>query len=239
MTDPSGTETEPSGTETDHKDTISDPAAHPWRLIAIMVVGFFGLSAATLLLPHDPYVRYQQLAPTIHFQSVWGYERMTFDKTPIDVAIIGNSRLQSSVSGPLLQEQLSQRTGRPVHVANLSMSQEGRNAHYVTAKRLLADHPEVKLLILSVIEQMPRESHPAFRNLADTGDIIKAPVLVNRAYFTDLAFLPFRQMSLFVQTLFPKAFGLHRHFDPANYARAAVDSTHSFELPTGGRVERD
>lgn len=223
----------------DAKLPESTGGAASWRLVFIMLASFAGLCAATLLLPHDPYIRYQQLLPTIQFRAVWGYERTMLDPTPIDVAVIGNSRLQAAVSGPELERELSRRLGRPVRVANLSMPQEGRNAHYVIARRLLEHHPEVRLIILSAIEQMPREGHPAFRNMADARDIVTAPVLISRDYFPDLAYLPFRQMSLFIQTRFPDAFGVRKTLDRAQYDGPQYDSTYSFDTPTGNHVDRD
>lgn len=210
----------------------------PWLLLALVVLSVFGFSAATLLLPHDPYVRYQQLAPTLHFRTVWTYERLAFDKTPIDIAIIGNSRLQSGIAAPVVQARLREMLGRDVHVANLAMPQEGRNAHEVIAEQLFRHHPEVKLVLLSAIEAMPRESHPAFRNIAEAPAIVAAPVLINRSYLDDLAFVPFRQMSLFVQTRFPAAFGIHP-FSPKTYYGTDFDTTRSFTSPTAGFVDRE
>ena len=214
------------------------PAPRPWLLLAAVVLSFFGLSAATLALPHDPLVRYQQLAPTLHFRSIWSYERVALDDTPIDIAIIGNSRLQSAIAAPVLQARLSERLGRPVRVANLSLPQEGRNAHYAMAKQLFAHHPEVKLVLLSAIEDMPREGHPAFRNIADAGDVVAAPVLINRTYLDDLAFIPFRQMSLFVQSLMPETFGVGEH-DGADYIGPDYDTTLSYVSPTRGFIDKD
>jgi hypothetical protein len=207
-------------------------------LLAAVVLSFFGLSAATLALPHDPLVRYQQLAPTLHFRSIWSYERVALDKTPIDIAIIGNSRLQSAISAPVLQARLSERLGRPVRAANLSLPQEGRNAHYAMAKQLFAYHPEVKLVLLSAIEDMPREGHPAFRNIAEADDVVAAPVLINRSYLEDLAFIPYRQMSLFVQSQWPQAFGVGAS-DGADYIGPDYDTTLSYVSPTRGFIDKD
>lgn len=210
-----------------------------WPLLALMAGGWIFLFAATLLLPHNPYIRYQQLLPTIQNMAVWGFERTEFDDTPIDVAVIGNSRLQAAVRAPDLQRALSENLGSEIHVANLSMPQEGRDSQYVIAKRLLVSHPETKLLILSVIEAMPRESHPAFRNIADAEDVVGAPMLVNRSYFDNLFILPYRQMSLFVQGLAPEAFGVSPGFDRAAYAGTDRDMTKSFTTPLGDFVDRD
>lgn len=212
--------------------------ARPWPLLALVVLSFLGLSFATLALPHDPLVRYQQLAPTLHFRSIWSYERVALDDTPIDIAIIGNSRLQSAIAAPVLQARLSERLGRPVRVANLSLPQEGRNAHYAMAKQLFTHHPEVKLVLLSAIEDMPREGHPAFRNIAETTDVLTAPALINRSYGEDLAFIPFRQMSLFVQTLMPKTFGVGA-FDGADYIGPDYDTTLSYVSPTRGLIDKE
>lgn len=196
-------------------------------------------AAALVALPHDPYIRYQQLAKTIQFRSQWRYERIEFDPTPIDIAIIGNSRLEAGVSGPGLQSQLRARLDRPLNVANLAMPQEGRNMHYVLVERLLARHPEVKLLILSVIERMPRDGHPAFRDLADVRDVINAPVLLNRDYLDALAALPYRQLSLFIQSQAPTLFGDAPRLDPKHYAGPNLDSSKSFRLPDGRIVDRE
>lgn len=208
----------------------------PWLMLALVVLSFLGLSFATLLLPHDPYVRYQQLSPTLHFRTVWSYERLAFDDTPIDIAIIGNSRLQSGIAAPVLQQRLRERIGQDVHVANLSMPQEGRNAHYVMAQQLFKHHPEVKLVLLSAIEAMPRESHPAFRNIAEAPTVVTAPILINKTYLDDLAFVPFRQISLTVQSLFPSAFGI-RKFRQQDYFGTNFDTTRSFVSPTAGFVD--
>lgn len=223
-----------------HGQTDEQPvdAHRPWLLLGLVLASFFGLCAGTLFLPHDPYVRYQELAPTLHFRTVWSYERLAFDKTPIDIAIIGNSRLQSGIAAPVVQARLREKLGRDVHVANLSMPQEGRNAHYVIAKELFEHHPEVKLVLVSAIEAMPRESHPAFRNIAEAGTMLGSPVLINRAYLDDLAFLPFRQLSLFVKSRFPEAFGITT-FRRSEYFGTDFDTTQSFVSPTSGFVDRE
>jgi hypothetical protein len=213
--------------------------ARPRLLFAVVIATMAALFAATLALPHDPYIRYQQLAKTIQFRDQWVYERIALDRTPIDVAIVGNSRVQAGISGPALQDALRRATGKPLYVANLGMPQEGRNIHYATIKRLLVDHPEVKLIVLSVIEEMPRQGHPAFRDLADTGDIIAAPKLFNFEYVDDVAVLPYRQISLFVQSLAPALFGDATRLDPRTYPGSNFDSTKTLRLPDGRIVERD
>lgn len=221
-------------------DAVAAPKwTRPLWLALAMLASALLAAAALIALPHDPYIRYQQLAKTIQFRSQWVYERIELDPTPIDIAIIGNSRLGAGISGPQLQARLRERLGRPIHVANLSMPQEGRNIHYVIAKRLLARRPEVKLIILSAIEQMPRDGHPAFRDLADAGDVLAAPPIVNRDYLTAVAALPYRQLALFVQSRAPAAFGDATRLDPRRYPGTDFDSTKSFRLPDGRIVDRE
>lgn len=207
-------------------------------LLLAMAAVFVGLVALALSLPHDPYIRFQQLRDTLQFRAQWVYERITFDPAPINVAIIGNSRAAAAVSGPKLQAFLEARTDKSVGVANLAVPQEGRNMHFVVAKRLLETRPEVRTIVLSVIEEMPRTGHPAFRDLGDAIDVVRAPVFINLQYANDAAILPYRQMSLFVQSLKPDWFGA-THELAKGYEGASLDTTKSYYLPDGRLVDRD
>lgn len=217
---------------------LAAPTIRPFVLLGLMIVAFFALSALTLLLPHDPYYRYQQLRSTVQFQTVWAYERIAFDRTPIEIAFIGNSRVASGVSAPKLQKHLSQDLGRTPNVANLAIPQEGRDAHYLLAVQLLKQHPETRLLVLSAIEQMPRTGHVAFKSMAEVSDVLEAPVFFNTAYFSNLAFIPYRQLSLFARSLAPDLFGLTK-FDESAYWGTDHDTTLTFTTPTGKVVDRD
>ncbi|MEM9311375.1 MAG: hypothetical protein AAGA34_07995, partial [Pseudomonadota bacterium] len=64
-------------------------------VVGLTLLAALGLS---LFLPHDRYTRYQQLGDTLHFRSIWAYERIVYDPAPIDIAILGNSRLRAGVS---------------------------------------------------------------------------------------------------------------------------------------------
>ena len=205
-----------------------------------LALGLFALlCVGASLLPHDPYLRYQQLSNTLQFKLEWVYDRIHHDATPIDVALVGVSRTEAGISAPAVTQALSQQLGYDVEVANLSMPQQGRNAHYAVAKQLLDNRPELQVLVLSVVEQMPRQAHPAFRNIAETQDVVRAPALININYFSDLAFLPWRQTALFVQSFDPEAFGAKSRFDPSHYEGTRLDTTLSYHSPTGNFVDRD
>ena len=206
-------------------------------LIAVLVLGAVVLCLLSLLLPFDPYIQYQQLTGSDLFRSRWVYERIHFDKTPIDVAIVGTSRVEAAISPSVLEQELSAKFGRPIHVANLAIPDEGRNLHYLFVKDLLQYHPEVRIVLLSVSEQADT-THPAFRYLASVQDLLHAPLLINHYYVLDAAILPYRQLSYFVQSKFPKWFGVS-HTLRADYHGANWDPTYSFYLPSGRLVDRN
>ena len=212
------------------------PQKRAWILLATLALCFSFYCVLSFFLPHDRYVRYQQLRDSDLFRSRWVYERIHYDKTPIDVAILGSSRLETSVSAPILEKELSKKLGRPIHVANLAIPQEGRNLHYLVARELMEAHPETRIILLSVVEGA-NLSHPAFRYLADPIDLLRAPLFINHYYFLDAAFLPYRQMSYFVQSYFPAWFGVSRTFRE-DYMGTGFDTTYSFYLPSGLLVDR-
>jgi hypothetical protein len=212
------------------------PQARAWCLIGLLALCFSLYCALSYFLPHDRYVRYQQLADSDLFRSRWVYERIHYDKTPIDVAVVGSSRLETSISAPILERELTEKFGRPIHVANLAIPEEGRNLFFLVVRELLENHPETRIILLSVPENADL-SHPAFRYLADPIDLLRAPLFVNHYYFLDAAFLPYRQMSYFVQSVFPEWFGLSRTFRK-DYAGTGFDTTYSFHLPSGKLVDR-
>ena len=219
--------------------TDMDAERSPKAMLFALLATFVALCVAVCLLPHDRYIRYQQLSQTMQFRQQWTYERVNFDPTPIDIALVGVSRTQAGISGPGLADRLSQSLGRPVHVANLSMPQQGRNAQFVAVRELLQHRPETRLLILTVVEQMPRVAHPVFRNIAELEDVLTAPVVINYSYIDDLAFMPWRQLSLYVQSTFPQAFGVATRFDTEHYFGTNFDTVNNYGASQGEEANRD
>jgi hypothetical protein len=206
------------------------PPPVPLSALCWMVVGVLLALAATLALPYGRYVQYQQANDTTQFHIKWVYERLHFDPTPIDVAVIGTSRGEAAVSPVELQRRLSADLGRPIHAANLSIVQMGQNLHYEIAEELFRTHPETKIVVVSV-EEEAAGSHPLFRYVADPSEILAAPRFLNESYFDDLLFVPYRQISFFTQSLFPSAFGLQAGFEPARYLGADLDRTLGYRTP--------
>ncbi len=204
--------------------------------LAVMVVTALGCAALTLLIPDDRYLRYQQLTDTIQYRSLWIYERLHFDPTPIDIAVVGPSRIGSSINTLLLEKLLAERGFPNIHAVNFSLPQSGFDLAYVLSKEVLrTKHP--KVLIENAIDQMPRRGHPAFKDLGDVADVVAATKLVNVDYFVDLLKLPFRQIKLAIVAIAPEFFGYRPKFDPTRYAGSNIDTTVNELLPDGHVVD--
>jgi hypothetical protein len=117
--------------------------------------------------------------------------------------------VEGSISAPVLETELSEKFHRPIHVVNLASPNEGRNLQYLLTRELLENHPQTKILLVSVVERADM-THPAFRYLADVSDLLRAPLLINHFYFSEAAFLPLHQMTYFLQTYMPSWFGMSR-----------------------------
>ena len=193
-------------------DTDILPPRRAAKLLALMAVGFALALGLTLLPRANRYIRYQQANDSIMFHIQWIYERICYDKAPIDVAVVGASRLEAGVSPTVLSETLSAALKSPVHVANLSLVKPGRDLTYEVVKLLLQYHPEVKIIILSDDGSIIN-SQPLFKYVADDYDIVHAPVFVNTKFFVNMLFIPFRNISDSLQYLFPETFGVTREFD--------------------------
>ncbi len=175
---------------------------HAGVILCLVAAGVLCALFAVMLLPDNEYLGYQQTRDSVMFHATWLYERTHFDPAPIDVAIIGSSRLESGVSPQVLAKSLSERLGRPVHVANLSLVEAGRDFTYLVAKGLLESHPEVKVIVLSG-DGDTRFSHPEFKVIAGAGEILSAPVFINVKYFENLSYLPYRKLLIASESLFP------------------------------------
>ena len=187
------------------------------RYIASILVGTVALAILAVALPHDPYVRWQSFQGTMFERTRYFYERLHFDPTPVDVVFIGSSRTATGVEPRLLQQDLERR-GLNYNVVDLSLPSDGMDIRVVEAREALLTHPETRLLVISVVEALPRDGHQAFGDLASVGDILSSPVIVNRSLPENLLRLPMRQMKLAAATALPDAFDVQRTFLPDEYA---------------------
>ncbi|MFC7478313.1 hypothetical protein ACFQS7_28520 [Dankookia sp. GCM10030260] len=202
------------------------PLARRFALAAVVAVAAL---AGSLAIPHDRYIRWQEMRSEAWARLGWIYERVHFDPTPIDIAFIGTSHSMNGVDGAAVQAALATAGGGCRHVVNFGFPSYGRNLHWLIARELL-EHREVRTLVLEVFENESRKAHPFFINVADVSDIVEAPLLINLNYVTDIAQLPARQVMLGLKTLLPERFGLRRSFDPARYDGHDVDNTRQVQV---------
>lgn len=198
-----------------------------------LAIGFAGLIA----LPHDRYHRFQAHELEGTRKADWIYERLHFDPTPVDVALIGTSRIAGGLSGPQIERAFCDRTGRRVHVANLAIPEAGRNMDYLLVKELLRTKAPA-LIVLQLTESESRLPHPGFLTLADARDILTAPLLINLDWPDTITALPGRQLSMAIATWRGRP-AVRESFDPAAYRGPHMDRTVAIERSDGSLVRRD
>ncbi len=197
-----------------------------WRFLTVtglLTLAFIGIAC---LLPDDRYVRFNSLHDPAVVKAGWIYERIHYDPTPIDVVFIGTSHTVFGVDSKQTEQDYHDATGQELHVVNFALQHLGRNVHFLLAREAI-ENRQVKLLVIEVLENESRSLHPAFSALANPSDFLSAPLIVNPSYLADLSRLPFRQVSLFLSTLLPEAFGAQRNFVPALYRGAHWDDTYA------------
>ena len=212
-------------------------ALHPLRLCAAILGLSVAMAVLACLLPEDPYQRWQLLDGTIHAHARWIYERTEFDPTPIDVAFVGPSRTEMGVNAPRLSAALAAR-GLPSHVVNFSLPESGRNINAVLVEEMLR-RKTPKLLVLGVTEKPSRFGHSAFKFIAPRSQIVAPGYWADFNYLSDLVYLPYRQMVLFLDDIAPSLFGSDKHFKADRYLGASIDTTGTRILPGGVRKEGD
>ena len=207
------------------------------RFVLLLAAVTLGALTLVVLLPHDKYLRYQALndgqAPTAY----WAYERINRDPTPIDVAFIGTSRTGFAIHSARMQADLA-RSGIHANVVNLHIVKMGRNMQYVMAKELLT-HRAVRLLVLEMDDEEDRSPQPDFIFLADSIDVVQAPLFINLRYFSDLARLPGRQLGLFIDTQLQERHWMTPSFVPPPYEGPHLDHAEFIRTLDGVRHDHN
>jgi hypothetical protein len=190
---------------------------------AALVVAFI-LNAAICLLPENDYQKWQLQDPDGRLR--WIYERIHFDPTPIDVAIVGPSRAQLGLSAAAVEQDLAKQ-GKAAHVASFALPGAGRDIQWAILNELFkAKSP--KLVVLEVEEDPYPFGHFFFKYVAPAEAIVFPPSPFLHNYLYNLAYLPVRKLTLFGANLFPDLFGLSKQFDPEHYAKNRTDFSTSF-----------
>ncbi len=202
-----------------------------FRKTVIVLAVAFACAVLAAILPGNAYQRWQLLDGTIHANARWIYERTHFDPAPLDVVFLGPSRMGAGVNAPRLAADLAAR-GVAANVVNFSLPETGRNTNWAVAEEVFAAK-KPKLVVLGVTEKPSRFGHAAFKYVAPSGAIADPGYPGDWNYFSDLIYLPYRQMRLFAADRLPGGLGLATDFDPARYRGSSVDTTGSVVLPDG------
>ena len=197
----------------------------PGKLLAIAGATLCLLVIVTLALPQDRYVRFNRITDASIVKLSWVYERTTFDKTPVDVVFVGSSHTDLGVDSARV-EKVAATANAPMHVVNFAVQHLGRNMQWFLAREAFARRTP-RLLVVELQASESRSLHPAFYEIAETQDLLDAPLVINPTYFSDLGRLPARQVGLFAQSLLPRFFGIQRAFDPATYRGVHWDDTYA------------
>ncbi len=207
--------------------------ARPLPFLALTLAVTLAGSIGVCLLPHDRYIQFQTVALESDYTLPlkWMYERIHDDPTAIDIAFIGTSHTQSGVNSALVESSLRE-AGDGAHVVNFALPFLGRDLEYLIARELIGTR-NLRELVIELQESEPKDPHPSFQRLADLGDIVAAPMLLNTRLFETLINLPQRQMSLFLRSLFPQLFGLAARFDPSRYAGPHWDDSYAMHTRQG------
>lgn len=209
------------------------------RLLGVLCAALgvaFVLSAATCLLPENAYQRWQ-LQPIMNDRLRWIYERIHFDPRPIDIAIIGPSRVQLGLSAPAIEEKLA-RNGKHASVVNLAFPGAGRDIQWAIVQELFKTKSP-KAIILEVEAKPYPFGSFAFKYVAPAKEIVFPPTPFLHNYLYNIAYLPIRNLTLFGADLFPDLFGLSKRFDPERYAQSRTDYSTSFIGDLGKLVDME
>jgi hypothetical protein len=212
---------------TPHHASVARKRAAGLRLFGVLGAALavaFILNAAVCLLPENDYLRWQLPEPDGRLR--WIYERIHFDPTPIDIAVVGPSREQLGFSAAAIERDLAQR-GKPANVVNFALPGAGRDIQWAILDELFkAKSP--KVIVLGVEDQPYPFGHFFFKHVAPAEAIVFPPSPFLHNYLYNLAYLPIRKLKLFGANLFPGLFGLTKEFDPEHYAKNRTDYSTSF-----------
>lgn len=155
-----------------------------FRTFGFIAAGMI-IPAVILFLPVDKKYQYAFVKNACTLKSNYIYHRIYDDTLPVDVVFLGSSHTMCGINDSIVQKVLADH-GHQLHAANLGFCRMGRDMEYTILKDLVT-RKAPKMLVLEVRQEEPELSHPDFGYLADIGDVLAPPMVINRSYFPDLA----------------------------------------------------
>jgi len=203
-----------------------DPARAAKRYLAVMMFSVALISIAMCCLPASRFIRFDHLSSLAVVKLGWIYNRIHSDKTPIDVMFVGSSRTVFDLDSEELESACEQDGRIHPHVVNMGLQHAGRDMDYLVVREALESR-HVQLLVVEVTEIEPRDLHPAFSSVADVWDVLSAPLIINPSYFNNLAYMPLRQITLFLSGMERELTGRPPGFLAGTYRGSHWDDTYA------------
>lgn len=161
-----------------------------------LILVILPLLIAFAFFPIERRNRYIGLKDDCFNHGIWIFDRLYQNEKAVDVAFIGSSHTVNGINDKLIEDSLKQ---FGAHVLNLGYCRLGRNLSYVFVKELIRTK-KPKTIILEVMEDEDRYSHPIFPYIAGTADVFFPVLLFNRDMVVDM-----REAVIYKQTLIQEA----------------------------------
>ena len=153
-------------------------------IIAFFIPFLLGI-VPLFILPLDKGFSYRFVMGECDNKASWIFNRIFIKKDNIDLAFMGASHISCAIMDEYIGKELNLFSEKEIKVANLGYCRGGRDIQYVMLKDLF-QNKKPKLLVLEVMEDEPKKSHPVFPYLAESVDLIGSHVIFNQRYFTNL-----------------------------------------------------
>jgi len=157
--------------------------------LALFALPLIAAAALLFAAADDKRAAYHSLKQVCDDRGRFIYDRLALNPRPVDVLFVGSSKVGAGVDDRRIEAILGEDHGRPLGVLNAGYCQDGRNLHYAMLKDALRLRA-IPHVVLVVSARELRVSHDAFAYLADSVDILDAP-LAGNSYFVRDAFLGF------------------------------------------------
>lgn len=135
--------------------------------------------------PYDKEFGYRQLDYHCRLGK-WLYNRIFINSKPIDIGLIGSSRMMCGLSDYQLEKEIQEKGHWKPKVANLGLCRLGRTLHHSLIQDLI-HHKNPSLLLIEVRKREDSHSHFDFPNIADTHDVLFPKVGYHDRYVEQFA----------------------------------------------------
>ncbi len=152
------------------------------RFLLNTVLILLPLVIAFTAFPVDKRYRYTGLKEDCFNHGIWVYDRVHLNSQPMDLVFIGSSHTVNGINDKLIENCLKNKN---IHAVNLGYCRLGRNLSYTLIKELLHSK-QPRAIVIEVLEDEDRYSHPIFPYIAETADVFAPPLLFNRDILADM-----------------------------------------------------